>query len=488
MTAHERSTDALPKENRRMGDSRFDQVARFLRPTSRLVGLYHTLLRQQLMHFFPDATLEVEGDRGAIQWTYLQDVPNYRLAEQSDGVGLSIEWLGTTYQFYPGRPAPFRASERRLIEVIIRYLDTRFEALMDVGSGDVFEGYAYAMEDLLVTQYLDPPYSARVPAVLEALRVAALTTYEDHRVSSGALLLGTEGDPAFPGRVTPEGAPRYHVGMAAIKSLHRICDGMRTIFVVDRKGHLAWAVDAARWVERARLDGELPAPCPRRYLQHARATLRGQHVCLVLSPSQEIKVFARGVLAFTFANARWRLMDVCAKFGDWGKAIGADAAPGLAARVFRAAMNLAEERTGALLVVLRDPDASIPQLLSPGDRIHVGEARGAPSLTEDVQISPRLLKRVLHQLVIGESLGELDDSIVESLAGVDGALVTDRTGRLHSFGAILRITSEAVASARAAEGARTVAAVTASFFGPVLKVSQDGIVTMYLSGRRVWDL
>jgi DNA integrity scanning protein DisA with diadenylate cyclase activity len=182
-------------------------------------------------------------------------------------------------------------------------------------------------------------------------------------------------------------------------------------------------------------------------------------------------------------------MDVPAKFADWGKAVGADAAPGLAARLFRSAINLAEERTGALLVVLRDPQAAIPQLLAPGDRIApVEAARQETTLSEDIQISPRQLKRVLHQLVIGDNLSEIDDSIVESLAAVDGALVTDRSGKLHSFGAILRITSEAVASARAAEGARTVAAVTASFFGPVLKISQDGIVTMYLSGRRVWDL
>ena len=68
------------------------------------------------------------------------------------------------------------------------------------------------------------------------------------------------------------------------------------------------------------------------------------------------------------------------------------------------------------------------------------------------------------------------------------AVVTDRTGRLLAFGAILRITPEAILAARAVEGARTVAALAASYHGPVLKVSQDGFLTMYLSGRRVWDL
>ena len=38
------------------------------------------------------------------------------------------------------------------------------------------------------------------------------------------------------------------------------------------------------------------------------------------------------------------------------------------------------------------------------------------------------------------------------------------------------------------EGARTTAALVASHFGPVLKISEDGIVSYFLEGERVWDL
>ncbi len=37
------------------------------------------------------------------------------------------------------------------------------------------------------------------------------------------------------------------------------------------------------------------------------------------------------------------------------------------------------------------------------------------------------------------------------------------------------------------EGARTTAALAASRFGPVLKVSEDGIITFF-DGERVWDI
>ncbi|MHC5538487.1 hypothetical protein ACYOEI_09680, partial [Singulisphaera rosea] len=65
---------------------------------------------------------------------------------------------------------------------------------------------------------------------------------------------------------------------------------------------------------------------------------------------------------------------------------------------------------------------------------------------------------------------------------------TDLDGRLLTFGAILRIDPEALKIARAIEGARTLAAIAASYHGPVLKVSEDGSLTMYLGGRRLWEL
>jgi hypothetical protein len=41
--------------------------------------------------------------------------------------------------------------------------------------------------------------------------------------------------------------------------------------------------------------------------------------------------------------------------------------------------------------------------------------------------------------------------------------------------------------AGAVEGARTTAAMAASQFGPVLKVSEDGVITFF-DRERVWDI
>ena len=65
----------------------------------------------------------------------------------------------------------------------------------------------------------------------------------------------------------------------------------------------------------------------------------------------------------------------------------------------------------------------------------------------------------------------------------EGRLVLpDREGRLLAFGAILRARS----GVGAIEGARASAALGASYHGPILKVSEDGSLVMFLDGRRVW--
>lgn len=455
-------------------------------PVSRVVGLYQTLLRRTLEHFFPDATMEVAGDRSFIDWDGSPQDEHYRLADDPDGLGVVIEWFRSRYLFLPGSPTPFLLAERRLIAAILKTLDLRFRGLFDLDMANRLERFHYNQEDLIISDYLGEDDALRIPAALEALRVAALSTYENRRVSTGALLLGTSFDPASPARVNAEGAPRFNARLTAIKGFHRLCDGIRTVFLVDRQGDLYRAVDIGRWAERTQGAASLATPCPRDYVNHAKATRSGGHYCMVLTPSQEIKVFAEGVLTFAFSDARWRLLDIPTKFAAWCKAIGKSCPDDLATRVFEAALNLSEDRKGALFVVLRDPAASIPQLIAPADRI--AEEVAADDPLDPDNLSPRLAKQSLHHVVRGQTLGDLDRAVLESIAGIDGAVVLDLEGRLLTFGAILRIDADALKIARAVEGARTLAAVAASYHGPVLKVSEDGYLTMYLGGRRVWQI
>jgi hypothetical protein len=258
------------------------------------------------------------------------------------------------------------------------------------------------------------------------------------------------------------------------------------LFLIDRAGELVRVIDIERWVQQVAERKVLPAPCPRPYVSHARATETGEHVAIILTPSQEIKIFAQGMMAFAYSDARWRLLDMPTKFKVWCQALGRSNPGDLALRIFQAALNLAEDRRGALFVVLREPESSLPVLVAPGDRIFGEIAIDDPEDPDNV--SPRRAKQSLHHLARGRSLVDLEELVLEALASVDGAFVTDTSGRLLSFGAILRLEPESVRSPRAVEGARTTAALAASYHGPVLKVSEDGYLSMFLGGRRVWEI
>jgi hypothetical protein len=455
-------------------------------PISRIVGVYQIVLRRTLEHFFPGAQLEMISDRSLIDWAGSPDEPYYRLHDDSSGLGVEIEWLGTRLGFQSGNPMPLLPSERRMVEVIVEAIDLRLRGLINQDLSHRLDRFSYQTEDLIVADYLEAVSPYRVPAALEALRIAALSTYENRRVSMGAMLLGTDHDPAAPHRENREGAPNFNARLTAIKGFHRLCDGVRTVFLVDLQGDLLQLIDVARWAEAVQGDEPLVHPCPQVYREHARATRSGGHVCLVLSPSQEIKVFANGTLAFSFNDGRWRLLDIPSKFAVWCQAVGHAGCLGLAETVFQAALNLGESRHGALFVVVRDPEHSVPQLLTLPDQI------AREILVDDPEdpdnLSPKHAKRSLHHVVRGMTLGDLEPSVLEAIASLDGAVVTDLDGRLLTFGAILRIAPETLELGRAVQGARTLAALAASLHGPVLKVSEDGYLTMFLKGRRVWEL
>ena len=187
-------------------------------------------------------------------------------------------------------------------------------------------------------------------------------------------------------------------------------------------------------------------------MSHAKATRSGGHVCVVLTPSQEIKVFARGALAFAFSDARWRLLDIPTKFASWCEALSASCGHGeLSRRIFQAALNLSEDRKGCAFRRPRDPEISIEHLIAPTDRI--AEEVGADDPQDPDNLSPRLAKRSLHHVVRGRALLDLDPTVLEAIAGLDGAVVTDMDGRLLTFGAILRIGPEVQRVASAVEGA-----------------------------------
>lgn len=452
-------------------------------PPAFFVGAhYDTFLQRALRRFFERATLETDSTPSPSS--------DGRLAIESteDPCALSVRWFGTRYQLRVPVNRPFTPAEIRFAKAIGSVLESRYRAILNpqlmVERAGLFRG---AIEDRYVGAFFDgTPYSPRadggrserVAEVLEMLRVAALSSYENQPISTGVLLLEGDADPVGAYPAEERDRPHYTGALTSIKSFFRLADGLRTVFLVAGDGRLLDIVDVGRWGWASVGPGEVDVPCARKYAAHAAATRSGRHVCIVLSPSREIKVFAEGTQIFTFRNADWHLLDLQAKYAMWSDAVGR---PALARRLFQTALDLADAREGALFVVLRRPIESLPELVAEQDRLDM-ELVGQES---DPDTPSR--RHLLHVLA-GRSITDLDASVLDSLATLDGAVVTEPGGQLLAVGAILRHPPSAFWSAEGVtEGARTTAAAAASRYGPVLKVSEDGLITFFDHGK-VWDI
>ena len=522
--------------------------------------------RRDILSFYPDS--RIERDPAAIEASSTAPAArvtptfalDFQLDEQSDGSpdSVRVALFGVWYRLsVPGSPG-LGPRDHDLIRAVGRVMELHHQVLFRWSRVSLLQLRRGMPEDHYVAAAVDPSaYSAstsspsRIAEAILTLRTMALSTYENRRVTTGTLILGRASSSALdlPRAIrdkSPE-ALTFGVELTGLKTLHRLCDGRRTVFLVDQQGRLTDLVDIRHWANHQshsedrspQLEIEdaperdtrtvLSVPCPRVYAYHALATRTGGHVCLVLSPNQEIKVFAGGVQAFVFAHGRWRVLDPESKFVLWERAV---ANPRLAHVLFQTALDLAEERQGGLLVVVSDPARTIGRLIAPHDvlefefdpqpnSIDLADAldRGSPArpfslfgLTtqpknppgEATHVDPvdipipapgePLSKRSIHYLARGGSVINLDAAVLEALAGLDGALVADSKGRLLAFGAILRHDLHSLAGCdlvsppALAEGARTTAALVASHFGPVLKISEDGIVSCFLDGARAWDL
>ncbi len=168
---------------------------------------------------------------------------------------------------------------------------------------------------------------------------------------------GDDPDHAYP---TSADALFCGVELTSLKSIHRLCDGKRTLFLVDREGKLADIIDVERWASAIPGAGNwnTEVPAPRVYTAHARATRASGHVCLVLSPNQEIKLFAGGLRGLrlrprSLANPRPR--GQVRRLGS--RQPPTPSSPGCSSRPH---LDLAESRQGGLFVVVADPqDAAV---------------------------------------------------------------------------------------------------------------------------------
>ena len=443
---------------------------------SAAAALYDSMLQRALQQFFARAVLATEvvpsqaGDS------------DMAIEPTSDALTIVVKWFEFRHTLRVEPDRPFTADEVRFARAIVSVLDARYRAIFDPALMaerlDLFRG---AIEDRYIGSFLeDVPYTIEdvasradvIAKAIEVLRVAALSRYENREISSGVLLLDSTADPAR-GACGVKPMLDYAEGLTAVKSFYRLSDGLHTAFLVSREGKVLDIVEVAEWDTRADVPGTLRTPVAAPYQAHARATAGNRHICIILTPSHEIRVFAEGAHVFTFRNASWHLLDVAAKYAMWRRAVGNDA---LAELIFQTALDLADMRQGALFVVLREGKAGLDRLVAPADRL---------DLPHDHEPTDGVIdRRDLLHFAAGRVATDLSPDVFRALATMDGAIVTDARGTLLAAGAILLHSGPASVEI---EGARTAAAFGAAHYGPILKVSEDGHVSCFDQDRR-WEI
>jgi hypothetical protein len=218
--------------------------------------LFVGFFRRDLQGFFPQCRFEQLS--GLPAGKTLTRGPEFRLIAGTSAEPAAcdaVEIFGVRYAIAHRGGKRFSDRERRLIRAIGSVLSLRYQQTLRMGSSprlDLFRGGA---EDHYIAAFVEPESYAesserasRTAATIHTLRMAALSTYENRRVTAGALLLGDGDDPNHPPTPTPVDALTYGVELTALKSIHRLCDGERTVFLIDSQGKLAATIDIARWV------------------------------------------------------------------------------------------------------------------------------------------------------------------------------------------------------------------------------------------------
>ena len=116
--------------------------------------------------------------------------------------------------------------------------------------------------------------------------------------------------------------------------------------------------------------------------------------------------------------------------------------------------------------------------------IHDGTPRRLASLKKGSVGGDDPIGRLLISQVKGQTIAQLKQSgILLRILSSDGMTVLDSKGKLQETGFIIDTSH---AREMVTGGGRTTAAIAASFFGKVIKVSQDGPIELYQDGKLVY--
>jgi hypothetical protein len=294
--------------------------------------------------------------------------------------------------------------------------------------------------------------------IFEALRTLAGQTYENRSIALGVIV--EAGDMAAAELSFPAAYFRF-------KKYKALTDGYRTGYVVSSTGRLIGLADLDRFNESRNTGSGM---FPEWAENMARASTDGRcGICL--TRSGDILVFGDGALRFVYRFGRWRYMNH-AQIVDLLRSLARvqkvppEVVGAVTRSVYRTALDISFRRSGGLIVVLRA-------------RKHLRELVRARDEIGSKDREP--VDDALDAALPGQFIQGISRRVLVELASLDGALVIANSGKLLTYAAILQPKQQGRVGA--SEGSRTKAAIGASNYGLTVKISADGEIEVFSSGK-----
>ena len=298
--------------------------------------------------------------------------------------------------------------------------------------------------------------------VIDALHDLSSQTYENRPLSFG-ILIDTAG-------VLREDAHDLSGAKPLAAFLERrkyraLSDGYRVVYGLTADGRVTGLRDLSWRYRRSSNPGYFPE-----WARYLAEIAKRRKVCLALTRSGDIVVFAGGHLYLSYRSGTWRfwnhtyLVDLV-KNRARAQRVDPETVGGLVAALYRLALDVSFRHVGGLIVVLRNAGDL-------GKVVRSGDAIG--------QRSRERIDRAFDQQFRGKLVQHLPPFVLAQIAGIDGSLVVANSGKLLAYGAVLE--PQGVSVPPEVYGARARAAVGASQYGLAIKISSDGPITFYQNG------
>jgi len=321
---------------------------------------------------------------------------------------------------------------------------------------------AREFDESVVSDHIQRHHKLELPvsAVLSSLHTLSEQSYENKALTFGCVLDPTDTEVADFTNVFPSDFLRS-------KKYKALSDGFRTAYWVSTHGAVVGFVDLDR-------TGVVPLSEKNHFPDWSEPIAkvsRSGRCGVALSRQGDILIFDEGTLRLTYRYGQWQYWNhvhLVKLLRDRAKAqrVPKRMLGRVVGTIYRVALDVSFRRSGGLFVILHNKD-NLHDIVRPGDAIG-DSARESTDASFDAVVAQRTIQ-------------SLPRSVAVELASLDGAVVLRNSGQVVAYGAVLQ--PKKSGKLHGSEGSRTKAAIGASNYGLVVKVSSDGDISVYHDGN-----